>query len=372
MGDSTKKNEPNVEVFEPTKEEKAQMRLEKLLSEVDPGFKIAIKRVQPSWCRGHLETIEVYDGGEESSAVDMDYLIRTWGGEQLHLKVHNEKGQWIGGGTVSLFTYPPLRRGKLLREPNRYEFDDQPQQSGFQGHGHFAPTPSMDLTKILDLLSKNKQTDLASIVKLIDYFRGTNPQQQPMQHQIQPQNPMEQMMQMMGLFKEMQGLFGELSNFGQQPADGDSMMPMMTEMIKGLFGAQKQQTPPARAQLSPPQAQNSQKPLVMPNSHPQMQQNTAQPAERSEPRTETTLDDIAAQLAGLSAKDAAEVVTLAMGSMPEDKRGNALAEFMRIQQEVQEDDDQDEFVDDFSQDNAINNRNGDILTDFDPDKYPRR
>jgi hypothetical protein len=292
------------EIFEPknlNEEDRSSNKLIRLLSTVQQGWKVSLIRTHPSWCRGHLETIEIFDDVE---TIDIDYIIRVWGGQRIHLKVHDEKGQWLGGTSVSLFTYQPKRNGKVitmdqfqeshLPAPNSPVFHQAPSQ--------LQPPQSMNMAEIIKLMQSNKNFDLGVAFKFMEKM-------QPPQAQPQFQNPMEQMMSMFGMFKQFQEMMSEIAPSGGVGSE-ESIMPMVGELVKGLMANQAQsQRPPVRSRPS--------------ITHNQQTQHTL-PKKQEIP---DSLSGIADKLASLGADDAAHVVSQALNDMPEDKRGKALQAF---------------------------------------------
>lgn len=295
----------------PSREQNSQDRLERLLSSLERGWKVVILRQQPTWCRGHLETIEYF--GEDDEPIDIDYLIRTWGGSRLHLKIHNESGQWLGGGSVSLFSYPPKVRGKILKEEDMIGANI----------GHAATVipavhnQGIDIGKILDILSKKGSGfDAANMVKLIEIAQNRNlaqPAAPPPQ-----QNPMEQMIQMATAFKQMQQIFGG-GDFGSGGGgDGDNLAPIAAEVVKALV--QKKQSPPSRGALLPPQPQSA--PIEKPKPLP------SRPKQKTDNGELKTITQLANKISNMDPDDAAGVVFLALDGMDEKKRAAAMQSFL--------------------------------------------
>jgi hypothetical protein len=351
-----------------SKEDQTQQRLEELLSEVESGWKISVVREQPSWCRGHLETFEILDPSEKGGTIDVDYLIRMWGGHRLHLRIHNQRGRWLGGGSISLFSYPPKVRGQVLKESDYFGglagTDRQPapqQPAGFYPGQPQAAQPAMDIGKLLELLGKNQKTDMGTLLRVLEFVR---PQAQATQAAM-PQNPLEQMMQMMSLFKEMKGFLGEFAGTEQSGESADPMTGMFGELIKGMFAGRQQ---PARTALVPPA--KGRPPLTINQHQAPPVPSSPEPAP---PLPQTTggdtLQGMANALAGMSAQDAADVVMLALGNMPEAKRQQAMAGFVENWEDAQRDD-QDELDNIDKSDNI--NRDDPISTHDYPGKDSRR
>lgn len=306
------------------------------LAALSPNWKVSIQRVAPSWCKGHLETIDVYDPSDHG--IDMDYLIRKWGGRKLWIRILNEKGQYKSSGTINLFSFPPRVNGTEIREhevygmspeqnPNRPTYQPmpyQPQQQQQQGLG-------LDITKLIDIISKKggAGADMGTILQIMEYARSS---QQP---QNQMQMMMEQMAGMMGVMSQMRQLFGDGGGGGGGGSD-DSFSPIVGELAKALINRQPQQPQqmPSRGALAPPrrQFQASPPPKSKPVSKPQP--NTSQ----IDDDEIDIVEDLADKLAALDVDDAAEAAMMAIDSMPEEKRNAVMRAFLTMGERRQLDD----------------------------------
>lgn len=321
MSDENKNK--GVEMFDdsdigPTKDEKTQARLEHLLGNVERGWKISILRVDPSWCRGHLETKEIYDASDQ---IDIGYLIDNWGGHRLHVKIHDESSRWLGGGSVSLYSYPPKREGVLLKRTDHY----LPAQNELQGSPplHYQqppaqnPAPQLDIRALLDIVAKQKGTDIGGLLKVLEFAQGR--QQPPAQNS----SITEQMLGMLSLFREMQSVFGGMGGNGKD-SDDDSFTPVIAEVVKGLV-ANQSAPPPSRGALSPPQRRPARVSRnVRPPNVTDRDDDEVEPAEQ----TPQSIQDFANKLATLDPDDAVGVVMMAMDKMPPDKAQTAMTSFL--------------------------------------------
>lgn len=307
------------------------------LAALSPNWKVSIQRVAPSWCKGHLETIDVYDPADHG--IDMDYLIRKWGGRKLWIRILNEKGQYKSSGTINLFSFPPRVNGTEIREhevygmspeqnPNRPTYQPmqyQPQQQQQQGLG-------LDITKLIDIISKKggAGADASTILQIMEYARSN---QQP---QMQLNTMMEQMMGMMGVMSQMRQLFGDGGGGGGGGGSDDSFSPIVGELAKALINRQPQQPQqmPPRGALAPPRRQFQASPP--PQSKP-----VSKPQTDTLPNDEQDVDiveDLADKLAALDVDDAAEAAMMAIDSMPEEKRNAVMRAFLTMGERRQLDD----------------------------------
>jgi len=287
------------EILSPT--ERSQERLGILLSTLERGWKIVVMREQPSWCRGHLETIEYF--GDEDEPVDIEYLVRTWGGKRLHVKILGDRGRWLGGASIPLYSYEPKVRGKIIHENDHYGTTQGPNATTTPALSPYYPPPQqsspsgqLDLTKIIELMSRQKGSDIGSMLKLLEYAQGRSAIQAP-----QSQNSMDQFMQMATMFRQMRDIFGDLS--GPRETDSDSIMPIAGEVIKSLLNRQNNDKPPRRGTLLPPKMES--KPSLLPQQPKSEQDNIL---------------SLSKKISDLPAEDAAGVAFLALDAMPPDKK----------------------------------------------------
>lgn len=319
--------EPNFSEKEPNHD--SQDRLTGLLSSIQNGWQVTILRGQPGWCRGHLETIEYY-GSDENEPIDVNYLIRQWGGRKLYLRVHDEKGRYAGGGSISLFTYPPKIRGQILNESDQYGMSPGPQGTFTQNVPppmHHPPQPPsaqpFDITKLFELASKQKNADLGSVMELMKNFQS---QVQAPQQQVDPMAGMQQMVAMAQMFKQMKEVFGELGGDGGGGGGSeDGIAPIAAEVVKALV-ANRQQPAPARGSLTGPRPG-----FTGPPKSGAPTQNAPQnvPPPKENDIEAGNIMQIAKRLSDLNPEDAAGCIHLAYEGMPKEKSEEAAQAFMR-------------------------------------------
>lgn len=137
-------------------------RVDRLLGFLKPGWSVAIMRVKPGWCRGYLERIDVL----EDETIDLDYLVSTWGGEVLRLRVCDERGAYQGGADVPLYSYPPRFRGQLMRQPaGLYEI--APQAPAAIAPAQQTIDPAAMMRSMFDVLAKVRRDEIDTIREAI-------------------------------------------------------------------------------------------------------------------------------------------------------------------------------------------------------------
>lgn len=298
-------------------------RIQYMLRNLKPGYQISIKRMKPSWARGHLETYEFF--GEDDEPLDIDYLVRMWGGHHLQVRILGEKGRYVGGGSIPLYSYPPKVRGKIITEQDSIGSTTGPDATVSQSIPHYIPQPqnSLDMGKVLDLLSKNKGSDIGSTLKLLEYINASKYNPTPPQG-----NPMEQMLQMAQMFKQMRDIFGDLGGGGNGGDDSDGFMPLAGDLLKTLLSKQNS-SPPVRGALSPPR-------------------NLSTPTPTPTPTANTKKDsvlDLAKKISDLDSGDAAGVAFLALDSMPAEKRDAVIRSIISEMSDIDESDETDDNID---------------------------
>ena len=351
-----------VELEKPkTADEPDISRLERLLQDVEQGWKVSIYRAAPSWCRGYLETIEIYD---PSDKLDLPGILKKWGGQKLHVKIHDERGKWLGGGSISCFTFPPRRFGKEITEE---DLDSLPttayQHQPYLGIvPHQQSSPNMDITKLLEMVQRGKQDEVNRYLALLER-----------QHQVIPSSPtdpqsmMGMMMGMMEMFGRMRKLFGDSSAASpQESGDPDSIMPMLTELFRGIMSGRQQQPAPVQQSIVPPRRHPSiYRPSV--DAIPPIP-SVQKPVESQ--NDDDNLGKISDKLSSLDPDDCADVVVQAIGNMPRNKREKAMQAFFTQLSGESELDDLTTSFDNYDQDD--NDPTTDTPSQIIPPPGPRR
>lgn len=369
INDTEELEETTVEVLDQDeatepKEMKNANRLQGLLSNLEQGWKLSIYRTQPTWCRGHLESFEIFDPNDQN--IDIDYLQRTWGGQKIMVKIHDARGRWLGGGSISLFSFPPMVRGKVLTYDQVQNGPQDPNPAlGVPPVPQAlpAPQPQIDVARLIEMMQGAKQNDMQLALQMLEQSKVQNA---PPVQQIQPM--VEQMMGMFSLFGQMKEMFGQ--NMGDSPQSGgeESMLPVIGELVKGLMNRQQPQHAPQqvmrRGALAPPRKV----PAGVSRRKPVAQSPAAAPippAAIPEMGVDggNNLAVVANQLGSLSPKDMAEVALEAFGNMTEANREEAMQHFfVNMQGDGNLDD--SSFEDD--------NYNDDESTENDQTQDPRR
>jgi len=127
------------------------------------GVSVMISRLEPEWCSGYLEEREIIEGAEP---IDINYLIKSWGGKRLRCRVRSKRpgnrGQWLRSIDIPLQTWDPLRRGVRIYPRETIDEDEgwttrkpQPKKTGLG-----------DIGEMMTLMSTMRQNELATLQAL--------------------------------------------------------------------------------------------------------------------------------------------------------------------------------------------------------------
>lgn len=304
--------------------------LELELAQLQPGVQVIIERLRPGWCKGQLEKVTVGDEG-----LDLDYLIRTWGGHLLSIKIVGSRGQIRGSHTVELYSWPPRRNGKLLRAPNF----EQDEEAGIATPSPPAaqPFPAEMFGRFFDMMNAQRQSE-------VDTLRQMLLAQMQMQSAApaspSPQkDPLAELVRASKYYQQLKGLFGESS---PQPASSEDALPsQIMDMAKMFFEERKQPRaaltdPSPGRQLAPPSKQPS----------PPPKNATVTPI----PIRDT---DLSSQISGMSPDAAADTLITALGKMDPDKQDRTIESFLdKFRTEMPE------FFEDAADDDDVGNAGG--------------
>lgn len=325
IGTNTK--EPEMKAAEDSIE-----RVEKILADVSTGYKVQVQRLSPGWCKGFLETIDVVD----NQPVDMEYLIRTWGGECLRLRVKDPNGKYVGGADIPLYSYPPLKYGKPLKHPADIDEKEPIREVN--------PFGQMDqILSIFERLRKDPQPqpqqtqqqplDFGAIGEILRLVM-------PQTH-VNPLSGIDQIVAAAEAFKTLRGVFGEekSTNILDQEDIWGKVQGLLETYAK-IKGTDNQKKVP---RIGPP----IQNPRQIP---PPQSQETPQtgPQSGNGKMTAGSLADLLSTLATQNADLASDALIIALDKMPENVRERVVDNLLSIL-----DGDVDESFDD--EDNLMQN-----------------
>jgi len=292
-------------------------RLMRDLSSIEPGVPVIISRTQPSWCKGQLEKITVGDDG-----LDLDYLIRKWGGHSLTVKIMGSNGHFRGTHAVELYSWPPRRNGKILKDPNRFddeEDEDNPGSSRPTAAVPPASSPADDrFMQLLELMNRQRQSEVDTLRSLL----LAQQQAAPPPAAVSPAGTVGDMVKMFRAFGELREMVAE----GTAPA-GDTIeqLPGQVMDLVKMFIDAKTREPRARVvpSVRPPAAPSPNRAHEISNAV------TMSPALPERKVTPIRSDDLVSQLSGLDPDQAAETLVTAFSRMPPEKQDLAWGAFMQ-------------------------------------------
>lgn len=296
-------------------EREADRKIEALeleLANLQPGVQVILERLRPSWCKGHLEKITVSDEG-----LDLDYIIRNWGGHLISVKIVQQGGRIRGSHSLELYTFEPRRFGKLLKEPNRPGEDDE---AGYQlSTPATAPSNDMNMIRdVLGLMNAARQSEVDTLRAIVTAQLQSQAQAPAPAPSTSAPNPLAELVKAANYYKQLDGLFGSKDT---PQLTGEEQFPaQIMEMAKMFFDKGGEQQ--GRARLVDPQQRTVSPP-------PQISPRTSAPAPVipiKEPSGQKP--DISEMISGLSANEAAETLISALGKMDPNKQDDTIEAFM--------------------------------------------
>ncbi|MCK4785558.1 MAG: hypothetical protein KAV87_17525 [Desulfobacteraceae bacterium] len=297
-------------------------KLDRFFGGLNPGVSVLIERVQPSWCSGLLEEIQVTDDG-----LDLDYLIDTWGGHLLSLKMRGKAGKLVGGSyKVPLFTFPPLRFGELLRPYDKGGRFSQSDDSQTTPPVVVNPPPGFD--KILSAVP----AIMPFVIKLMENAEARNQQNMAMMMQMMQANQNQgggitDITKIGAMMGELNTIFRQNSGGGDQGGGEVDFMAHAMDVMKMFMDNKSTPAQPQPQQPQPTQARLTSTSRRKPNAggppsmaKPQIPAATVTPLNPSR--------DVAKQLAGMDPDDISGTLIDSISQMSPDKRDAAVSKFM--------------------------------------------
>jgi len=296
-------------------------KLDRFFGGLNPGVSVLIERVQPSWCNGLLEEIQVTDDG-----LDLDYLIDTWGGQLLSLKMRGKAGKLVGGSyKVPLYSYPPLRFGERL-----HPYD----KGGRFSQGDDTPTapPVVVNPPGFDKILAAVPAIMPFVLKLMENAEARNQQNMTMMMQMMQANQNQgggitDIAKVSSMMGELNTIFRQNSGGGDQGGGEVDFMAHAMDVMK-MFMDNKPTPAQPKPQPQPQQARLTSPSRPAPNRG-------GPPASMAKPQipaaTVTTLNpsrDVAKQLAGMDPDDISGTLIDSISQMSPDKRDAAVSKFM--------------------------------------------
>ena len=304
-------------------------KLDEFFGMLSSGVSVVIERLKPSWCSGFLEEVPwTEDFG-------LEYLINTWGGSLLSLKMRGKKGQLGGTYKVPLYSYPPLRFGRKLKPYDQGEkFDEDKPAPPAAPPAPVVVNPSAPL--------ENLMSALPAIIPLVTKIMDGS--------EARRQADMAMMMQMMKLnsgggigdITKIGAVMSQLSEIYKQNMGGGGnetnemdFMAHALDVVKMFMDKPQAQALPAQPQpsrLAPPIGRATTPPPPKPTTPPTpTQQGSVTPL--NPPR------EIARSISEMDPRKAAETIIEALSYMPPDKQQAAIGSFLGEYQDIMGDDD---------------------------------
>lgn len=299
----------------------ADLKIENLemeLANLQPGVQVILERLRPSWCKGQLEKITVSDEG-----LDLDYLIRTWGGHLISVKIVGPGNRIKGSHTVELYSFPPRVRERLLRAPNQPGNDDEAGISAFS-----APVaPSQDLSmfkQFMELMNSQRQSEVDTLktILMAQLSQQSSVAAQPVPTVTQ-KDPISELVKAAKYYRELEGLFGK-SNPEVNPEE--QFPQQIMDMAKMFFEGRNSEPRPQLVAPSGIVNQTAPPASVRSAPAPSLSGDTKITPIREPPANDKF--DLPEKISSMTPDEAAETMILALGRMAPDKQDAAIESFM--------------------------------------------
>lgn len=306
--------DPSPEENHETTEEKQIRSLEEFFGELNSGVRLMIQRVEPAWCRGGLEELQL-----GSERLNLDYFIERWGGKLLLVKIRKKNGTLGGGHPIPLYSYPPKVKGIRIYEWDKEIPESKDETSKINSQPSVVVNPSNALDKLIQALP-------ALLPVATSWFQAA---------EARRQSDRDLMMQMIARSSQRSSGLSDITQLG-------SVMSQLSEVFKANFT----QSDPNDFSAFIPQALDVLKMLAKPDaSGPKPHRITGtKPVPEPTMRpvtsiTTTNQDDLARKLASLPPEAGAAKLIEALGMMSPDKRDQVWSTFLSQYEDVMEPED---------------------------------
>jgi hypothetical protein len=332
-----------------------------IFAELGDECKIGIHRKEPEWCGGHIRTV-TFDPKEP---ISIDWIAAKFGGEKLMVRLYGPKTKQNKSGYLAARTIEimgPPRDGygiEMVQGPDGKAvkvteldlvMERHRKQLGIQKEESPRPTNNenngLSQTSLVQTLIESQSQQHNAMLQMMG--QRVQSLEQMLYHHPPGQapaamSPIEQIKQTAEAIALLDKMKGSFSGGGE--GMDDSLFSMIGPVVQNLFGQNQQnqglQVP--RGSLQPPKSRRVRSMPARRTRHSPEQQ-TSEPGlpeqQTSEPSTpatiagvandQDTLPDIADRLSRLNPDDAAEVVVVAMGNMPDERRAAAMQSFFHL------------------------------------------
>lgn len=134
--------------------------------EFGSAAQLYIKRLDPHWCSGYLETVPL-DG-----PVTLQEIKDNWGGKRFQIRLLTSRGQYIRAYNVRI-DGPPKRNGRLITPESEYEFK-QGNPEAIRFYEQPRPAPDNSMNEVLGFFKAQTVSQQALINDL--FMRALQPQ----------------------------------------------------------------------------------------------------------------------------------------------------------------------------------------------------
>lgn len=296
-------------------------RLDSFFAQLQPGARLLIERVQPSWCAGLLEEVTI-----SSESLTLDYFIEMWGGHVLSVKPRGIRGRFSGGSyQIPLHSYPPKVYGEIItkssvmdrlrgtertdnqQNPNQIVVNPQtPRSSAFDKFVSALPTMVPVFLKWMEQSAERRQREMLMMMKMMNPVN----------------NATTDITKVGAALVELQKTFGAGAG-GASSGDITDFIPQALGILESVLKKPDQSSP--RISGATP---------ALPNVRP----------------IRKSGNQISGAIASMAPKDAATTIIEALGTMQPEKRQAAISEFMSEFQNTMGREEEDDFSDEGTND----------------------
>lgn len=324
-----------------------EMDIETIFEELGENCKIMIDRKEPEWCAGHMKT--VYFNPDET--ISLDWIQKRFGGEKYQIKLFGAKTSQHKNGyraarTVTIFGPPMDGNGiEITQGPDGKAVRITELAMAIERHNQklgllkdpppapapvpAAPSPFQDQTLVQTLITTQGEQNKVMMQMMSDRVRSLEEMlyRQPKAGSGGPAvsalDQVKQTAETIGLLDTIRESLGAGGGGG---SGEDSVIPMVGDIVKALvMGRQQPQEQTPRGVLQPPASRPA---LGRPAPRRDPQTSQVPPLRPVEPVDDETLSNIADKLSSLSATDAADCVSEALGNMPREQGAEAMKAFI--------------------------------------------
>lgn len=292
--------------------------LDKVLREVGQGYRAQIKRKEPTWCDGLIDTIEL----DADDPISMDFLKQEYGGRKLQIVIQDADGNYVTARTVK-FPDPPKKEGRELK---RWE-EERPAVPQSNGAGLLG-----EMKSIFELMLTSQEKQLAGIIDSFDRRLDAVERSRPGDGGGRNVLPFDHIKQSLSTIKQINTLKEEMGIDSAPQASEENSITRAVDKFTDLM-IEKEQAKIKR-EIETHTAAQTAPPLPPSSQYTPPQQQAQEPAE-------STAESTTAAISGLSDVEFAAHVKNRLDALEPEERAeiiNQFAEMYDLEEDVEEND----------------------------------